>query len=74
MTSPSPREVNTLDDADTHVRSLWLNYRALAKRVRLLEKMIDTKDSPWWKRLAFRLDGWPPWYRVGPRSKRPWHS
>jgi hypothetical protein len=45
----------------------------LARRVRYLEKLIDTKDSPWWKRLAFRLDGWPAWYRVGPRSWRPWH-
>jgi hypothetical protein len=72
MTSPS-REVRTLDDADAHVRSLWTNVDGLAARVRYLEELIDTKDSPWWKRVWFRLDGYPAWYRVGPRSKRPWH-
>jgi len=59
---------------DPEIKSLKFNYEQLAGRVRLLEKMLDTKDSPWWKRVWFRLDGWPPWYRVGPRSKRPWHS
>ena len=53
--------------------SLWFNLNQLAGRVRTLEKMLDTKDSPWWKRLWWRLDGFPPWYRVGPRSRRPWH-
>ena len=60
------------EPAPEEIVSLWINYRQLAGRVRLIEKMIDTKDSPWWKRLWWRLDGWPPWYRVGPRAKRPW--
>ena len=53
--------------------SLWMNYRQLAQRVRDLEKMIDTRDSPWWKRLKWRLiDGYPPWCRLGERSVRWW--
>lgn len=60
--------------SDPDIDSLWVNYRQLAGRVRTLEKMIDTKDSPWWKRLWFRIDGWPAWYRVVERrSWRPWH-
>lgn len=67
------RHVNTLDDADAHVRSLWLNHEQLAARIRDLEKMIDTKDSPWWKRLLFRLDGWSPWYHLDEHPRRrPW--
>ena len=58
---------------DPEIESLWLNVNQLAGRVRLLEKMLDTKDSPWWKRLWWRLDGFPAWYRVGPRKRRPWH-
>jgi hypothetical protein len=60
--------------SEPEIESLWTNYRQLAGRVRTLEKMLDTKDSPWWKRLWFRIDGYPAWYRVGPRSRRPWHS
>ncbi len=63
----------SLADAEAHVHSLIVNQRQLASRLRLLEKMFDTKASPWWKRLWWRLDGWPAWYRVGPRSRRPWH-
>lgn len=51
--------------------SLKVNVRLLANRVRLLEKMIDTRDSAWWKRLKWRLwDGYPPWYRVGPPRRQ----
>jgi len=41
---------------DPDIESLWTNYRQLAGRVRLLEKMLDTKSSPWWKRLWWRID------------------
>lgn len=72
MTEPEV-QVESLEEARTHIASLWINQRDLAGRVRLLEKMLDTKDSPWWKRLWWRIDGWPAWYRVGRRSRRPWH-
>lgn len=55
--------------------SLAFNDEQLAGRLRQIEKMIDTRASPLWKRLMFRLDGWPPWYIVaaGP-AWRPWRS
>jgi hypothetical protein len=32
---------------------------SLEERVRKLEKHEDTRGSVWWKRLLFRIDGWP---------------
>lgn len=62
-----------LDSLRAETASLQLNDQLLADRVRRLEKMIDTRDSRWWKRLWWRVDGWPPWYQVGPRTRRFWH-
>jgi len=54
--------------------TLAVRCHELEKRVRYLEKQIDTLGSPWWKRLWFRIDGWPPWWIVAQeRSWRPWH-
>jgi hypothetical protein len=53
--------------------SLAFNDEQLAGRVRTLEKLIDTRATPTWKRLWFRLDGWPPWYVLGVEPAwRPW--
>ena len=47
--------------------------KELERRVRHLEKMLDTLGTPWYKRLWFRIDGWPPWYVVAQRPAwRPW--
>ena len=47
-----------------NLKSLALNDEQLAGRVRELEEMIDTRSTPFWKRILFRIDGWPPWYIV----------
>jgi hypothetical protein len=72
--------------ADTHIEaesvraeiaSLKVNDEQLAARVRHLEKMLDTLGTPLWKRILFRLDGWPPWYIVSESSQpasRPWRK
>lgn len=53
--------------------SLKVNDEQLAGRVRLLEKMMDTRSSPLWKRVLFRLDGWPSWPTVATDPAwRPW--
>jgi hypothetical protein len=54
--------------------STQINIDELQRRVRYLEKVIDTKSSPWYKRLWWRIDGWPAWYEVGPKRKRWWHK
>lgn len=58
---------------DPIVESLKFNQAQLAGRVRRMEKLFDTLDTPRWKRLLFRIDGWGPWYqlREAPRW-RPW--
>ena len=44
-----------------------------AQRVRGMEKRFDTGDSPAWKRLLFRIDGWGPWFQLRPKPRwRPW--
>jgi hypothetical protein len=46
----------------------------LRQQLRHMQKQLDTLGSPWWKRLWFRIDGWPAWYVVAERRAwRPWH-
>lgn len=42
-------------------------------RLRLHDDRFDTLNTPLWKRVLFRLDGWGPWHtlRDAPRW-RPW--
>lgn len=60
--------------SDPLAESLRFNIHQLAGRVRQIEKMLDTRDSSWWRRLWWRIDGWPRWTKVATRrSWRPWH-
>ena len=46
----------------------------LTRRVRHIEKQLDTRNTNWLKRLWFWIDGWPRWTIVAERrSWRPWH-
>lgn len=61
------------DSTRAELDSLRINDEQLAGRVRHLEKMMDTRATPLWKRLVFRLDGWPSWVVVAERPAwRPW--
>lgn len=65
--------IATLADAEAAINSLRINDVQQAKRIRTLEKMIEIKDSPLWKRILFWIDGWAPWYRIVDRPQwRPW--
>lgn len=45
----------------------------LQRRVRYLEKVLDTRNTPLWKRILFRIDGWPTWTVVAAKPAwRPW--
>lgn len=59
-----------LQNLRAEVDSLTVNYKQLAGRVRLMEKRFDTLNTPLWKRLLFRIDGWGPWHVV--RDKPKW--
>lgn len=53
---------------------------SIAPRLDAMEQIVsdhaqrfDTLQTPWWKRLWFKVDGWP-WYDLnGTRGSRPWH-
>jgi hypothetical protein len=60
--------------AQAEISSLWVNVETQAERIRTLEKMIDTRNTPLYQRIWFRIDGWPPWYVVGTRKHRWWHN
>jgi hypothetical protein len=55
--------------------SIEVNMEQLQHRVRDLEKRFDTLQTPLWKRLWFRIDGWPGMKNLNAtkRSWRPWH-
>lgn len=63
-------------EVERQVRSLQVNVEA--DRLTFEHEVRDrfsTLNTPVWKRLLFRIDGWGPWHivrRDGPRW-RPWH-
>lgn len=64
--------VRSLSEAEVHVRALTGRVQELERRVRRMEDMYDTYDTPAWKRLLFVLDGWPLWRIVERPQRRPW--
>lgn len=65
--------VRSLEEAESHVRSLTTRVHELEQRLTPFDERQDTLDSPRWKRLLFRADGWGPWYRLRVQPKwRPW--
>ena len=57
---------------DAEIDSLWKNVKQLAGRIRVLEKLADVWDSPWWKLALFVIDGWPLRRVVSKPQWRPW--
>lgn len=64
-----------MTDRDAEIDSLQVNVEQLQLRVRDLEKRFDTLQTRWWKRLWFRVDGWPGQNDLNApkRAWRPWH-
>lgn len=60
------------NEAEIHIESLSIRLRSLEEQLRHVQKQLDTLGSPWWKRVWFRLNGWPPWWVVGEKKPRPW--
>lgn len=60
---------------DAEIDSLTVNVTQLQQRVTDLEKRLDTLQTRWWKRLWFRVDGWPGQIDLNAprRAWRPWH-
>ena len=63
MGTPAP---STLEDLTTRVAELEYLVRDHAQR-------FDTLQTPLWKRIWFKIDGWPYYDLNGLQHRRPWH-
>lgn len=67
------RRFDSFDDAAPVIRCHEQQIIELERRVRYLEKVIDTRATPLWRRILFRIDGWPTWAIVAKAPAwRPW--
>lgn len=60
---------------EAQVASLLVNFAQVQRDHMRLNHILDTLNTSLWKRLLFRVDGWPAWWdegKNGPRW-RPWH-
>lgn len=65
--------VESLDEAQAHIDSLRAGLTEAERRLTLAEDWIDTYlATPRWKRLVFRIDGWPAHRLVREPAWRPW--
>lgn len=64
-----------MSDRDAEIDSLLVNVEQLWHEVRDMQKRLDTLQTRWWKRLWFRVDGWPGQNDLNAtrRAWRPWH-
>lgn len=68
-------QVRSIEEAEVHVRSLTVRVEELEREVRDHAQRFDTLQTPLWKRVLFRLDGWPGQCDLNApeRAARPWH-
>lgn len=63
-----------LSSVEAEIASLKANQDQLWAEVRDHGKRFDTLQTPLWKRIWFRIDGWPGQCNLnGKRAWRPWH-
>ena len=64
-------------DSETRVilDSLSARLSSIEREVRDMTQRFDTLQTPLWKRLWFRIDGWPGQRDLNSdhRARRPWH-
>jgi hypothetical protein len=53
--------------------SMTVRIEQLEREIRDHAQRWDTLQTPWWKRVWFKIDGWP-WYDLnGKQAWRPWN-
>lgn len=72
---PHTIRVRTVDEAEVHIASLSVRVDELERLVRDHDARFDTLQTSWWRRVWFRVDGWPGQRNLNAdrRSHRPWH-
>lgn len=73
---PGDERVRSFDEAEQHVRSLSIRIDEAERLLSDHAQRWDTLQTRWWKRLWFRVDGWPGQNDLNAegRAWRPWHS
>lgn len=68
-------QVESLEEAKLHIASLSARLEAVEQETRDHAQRFDTLQTRWYKRLWFRLDGWPGQVNLNAerRAWRPWH-
>lgn len=67
-------QVNSLEEARVHIASLIDRIQQLEQYASDHDQRFDTLQTPLWKRVWYKIDGWP-WYDLnGTQSYRPWHG
>lgn len=68
-------QVRSLEEAEAHIASLTIRVDELELEVRDHAQRFDTLQTPLWKRVWFRIDGWPGQsdLNAARRARRPWH-
>lgn len=68
--------VNSLEEAKVHIQSLTIRIGQLERTVSDMDQRFDTLQTPLWKRIWFRIDGWPGQRNLNAENRgwRPWHS
>lgn len=68
-------QVKSLEEAQVHIESLTIRIHKLEQMVSDMDQRFDTLQTPLWKRIWFRIDGWPGQNNLNAdhRTKRPWH-
>lgn len=64
-----------MSSLEQEVRSLTAKVEQLEQKVSDHDQRFDTLQTRWWKRLWFRIDGWPGQRDLNAerRAWRPWH-
>ena len=54
--------------------SMLIRLQQLEQTISDHRQRFDTLQTPWWKRVLFKINGWP-WYNLnGKQAHRPWHK
>jgi hypothetical protein len=61
------------EEARLIAQSFSVRINELERRVMDHEQRFDTLQTPLWKRLWFKIDGWPYYDLNGTQQHRPWH-
>lgn len=71
--SSTPFDEARIAELERQVQGLLANQEALRLRFEPLEDRFSTLNTPVWKRLLFRADGWGPWHTIRQEPHwRPW--